>query len=321
MVGAEHVDDALRDAAPDAVAVARCRAPAGSSAAACRAAHSRRPTASDDAASPRRSRHPCGASRNAISSAVEMCSTWMRAPRLAGDARPAARVAAQRRDLVAPDRMRGRIAGDAQAEPLAQPVLVLGVEGGAAARVPQDRGDALVVLDQQVAGREPMNTLMPAAPGSRSSSPTSPALSRVPPTQKAKSQCMRCVRAPHLVGKRLGAGRQRVGVGHLEDGGDAAEHGGARAALEIFLVLQARLAEMHLAVDDAGQDVQAAAVDRRAGARRAEIADRGDAAAADADVAQARAVMVDDRAALQDRGRRWSPWRVEPLPVPCARLT
>ena len=38
-----------------------------------------------------------------------------------------------------------------------------------------------------------MNTLMPAAPGKRSSSPTSAALSRVPPTQKAKSQCMRCV--------------------------------------------------------------------------------------------------------------------------------
>ena len=38
-----------------------------------------------------------------------------------------------------------------------------------------------------------MNTFMPAAPGSRSSSPTSAALSRVPPTQKAKSQCMRPV--------------------------------------------------------------------------------------------------------------------------------
>ena len=36
-----------------------------------------------------------------------------------------------------------------------------------------------------------MNTLIPAAPGSRSSSGMSATLSCVPPTQKAKSQCMR----------------------------------------------------------------------------------------------------------------------------------
>ncbi len=39
---------------------------------------------------------------------------------------------------------------------------------------------------------EPMNTLMPAEPGRRSSSGTWRAFSCVPPTQKAKSQCMRC---------------------------------------------------------------------------------------------------------------------------------
>ncbi len=39
---------------------------------------------------------------------------------------------------------------------------------------------------------EPMKTLMPAAPGRRSSSGMSFTFSCVPPTQKAKSQCMRC---------------------------------------------------------------------------------------------------------------------------------
>jgi len=38
-----------------------------------------------------------------------------------------------------------------------------------------------------------MNTLMPAAPGSRSSSGISATFSCVPPTQNAKSQCMRFV--------------------------------------------------------------------------------------------------------------------------------
>ena len=38
---------------------------------------------------------------------------------------------------------------------------------------------------------EPMNTLTPAQPGSRSSSGRSLVFSRVPPMKKAKSQCMR----------------------------------------------------------------------------------------------------------------------------------
>ena len=65
-------------------------------------------------------------------------------------------------------------------------------------------------------------------------------------------------RAAHFVGERLGSRRERLRVGHLEDGGDAAQHGGAAAGLEVFLVLEARLAEMHLGVDHAGQDVEAA---------------------------------------------------------------
>ena len=63
---------------------------------------------------------------------------------------------------------------------------------------------------------------------------------------------------------------------------------------KIFLVGQAGLAEMDLAVDHAGQDVQAAAIDALARARRAKIADLGDFAVDDADVALAHAVLVDD---------------------------
>ena len=58
---------------------------------------------------------------------------------------------------------------------------------------------------------------------------------------------------------------------------------------------QARLAEMDLAVDHAGQDVQAAAIDSLAAlAAQLEIADFGDFAVGDADVALALAVLVDD---------------------------
>ena len=55
----------------------------------------------------------------------------------------------ERRLGVAPDRVRTRIALDAEIHALAQPVLVLGMEGGAAADRLQDMTQALIVLDQQ----------------------------------------------------------------------------------------------------------------------------------------------------------------------------
>ncbi len=82
--------------------------------------------------------------------------------------------------------------------------------------------------------------------------------------------------AANLVGKRIRARRQRLRIRHLENGGHAARDGGAAARFQIFLVLEARLAEMHLCVDDARQDVQAPGIDRLGGLGRTEIADRGD---------------------------------------------
>ena len=175
-------------------------------------------------------------------------------------------VAAQRRDLVAPDVMRGRVAGDAQALALdrAAPRPRCGRPrgGGSPSRIastPASSATSSLPVD------EPMNTLIPAAPGRRSSSARSATLSCVPPTQKAKSQCMRPVARADLVGERRLGGRRRVGVGHLEHGGDAAEHGRARSRLEVLLVDRPGLAEMHLAVDHAGQDVQPGAIDALAG--------------------------------------------------------
>ena len=56
---------------------------------------------------------------------------------------------------------------------------------------------------------------------------------------------------------------------------------------------QARLAEMHLGIHHAGQDVQALAVDHLAGRRLRQRTDRGDAAIDDADIAHALAVLID----------------------------
>jgi hypothetical protein len=208
--------------------------------------------------------------------------------------------AAQCRDLVTPYRVRGRIALDAFAEPLAQPELVLGMESGATARVPQNRGDALVFLDQQIAGGRAHEHFYPG----RARQPLKIAcVFRIlagAADPEGKVAMHAAGGALNLVGKGCFAGGQRVGVGHFENGGDAAQHRCPRTCLQILLMLEPRLAEMHLAVDDPRKDVQPATVDRFGGGCLAEIADDGDAPAIDAYVATALTIVVDHRAACQD---------------------
>ena len=109
---------------------------------------------------------------------------------------PAARAIRTSQSLRAAERRRsasrqtGWLAGitrHAQRLALVETKFVLGMESGAAAGVSEDCGDAFVFRHQQRAPVEdPMKTLMPAAPGKRSSAATSAAFSRVPPTQKGK---------------------------------------------------------------------------------------------------------------------------------------
>ena len=109
------------------------------------------------------------------------------------------------------------------------------------------------------------------------------------------------MRAAHLVFELGRAGRQRIGVRHFEDGGDAAEDSRARTRLQILLMRRARLAEMHLRIDHARQDVQTLGVDDLAGRGPRQIADLGDPAAADADIARADSILIDQNAALEDQ--------------------
>ena len=53
---------------------------------------------------------------------------------------------------IAPDRMRARIAGDAQGLALLEPVFVLGVEGGAAGDGLEDGANAVIIGNQKAAG-------------------------------------------------------------------------------------------------------------------------------------------------------------------------
>ena len=151
MVGAEHVDDALLDAVPDALAMIG-------------RAHRRihlRQRAEPLVAFGRRHgqmmrRHLAGSDILVVAQELDLLlgRDVQHVDALAGLAReldqPLRRH--QRRGLVAPHRMRARVALDAQRLALVEAVLVLGVERGAAADHLKDAAQALVVLDQQRAG-------------------------------------------------------------------------------------------------------------------------------------------------------------------------
>ena len=107
-------------------------------------------------------------------------------------------------------------------------------------------------------------------------------LSAVPPTKKAKVAMHAVMAAFDLVGQSFGVNRQWIGVRHLEHRGDAAHDRGERSRFQVFLVGQARLAEMHLGVDDARQQMQAPAVDHFAGRGARKVADGREPAGAHA---------------------------------------
>jgi hypothetical protein len=65
-------------------------------------------------------------------------------------------------------------------------------------------------------------------------------------------------------------------------------------------VFKAGLAEMHLAVDDAGQNVKALAIQSPGGGELAKVAQTRNAALMDGQIADANAVMVDEGSTLQN---------------------
>ena len=95
----------------------------------------------------------------------------------------------------------------------------------------------------------------------------------------------------------------RVGVGHRDDRAEAAGGGGAGAGLEVLLVLLAGRAQVHVRVDEAGEQVAPVAVDDLGALGRLERAGRadlGDLAAAHEHVVR----RVDARRAGRARARR-----------------
>ncbi len=174
------------------------------------------------------------------------------------------------------------------------------MEGGAARNQRENAGQSLLVIDQEVAGRgaheyfHARRTWKPLEPRQL--------LDILPRGADEKGEVAKHSPAParDLVGQSLRAHRCRLGVRHLEHGGGAAEHSRAAAGFQILFVLEPRLAEMHLRVDHAWQDMQAAGIEHPRRIARRQAADRGDASAAHANIGMAFASMIDEGRALDD---------------------
>jgi hypothetical protein len=165
-----------------------------------------------------------------------------------------------------------------------QPFLVLGMDRDAPPAARHDVPQQSLAGNQQRAGRRSHEHLDAAASGELLQPGEAADVLLGGADEEGKIAPGAPVRSPDLVRQVGGRNRRRVGVRHLEDRGDATQDCRPRPAFEVFLVLVAGLAEMHLAVDHAGQYVQAFRLEDGFRRRRRQIANRRDPAVGHADI-------------------------------------
>src|SRR3984893_2174623 len=214
----------------------------------------------------------------------------------------------QRHGLVAPDGMRGGIVGRLQILALVEAKLILAVESRAPSGLAKDGGDSGIVRDEERTGRRPHEHLDSSGARQAFELWNIAPIVHCAADPEGEIAMHAAFRPLYFIGERRGACGRGIGVGHFENRGHSAERSRAGAGLQVFLMGGARLAEMHLGVDHARQNMEAGGVDCLSGAGVEEIADFSDFPGGDRDVAHARAGMIGDGAALQDHvetSRHW----------------
>ncbi len=202
---------------------------------------------------------------------------------------------------VAPYGMARRIAFALETLAGVEPEFVLAMEGGAAADIFEDCGHACIIINQKIAGRRAHEHLGAGATGKALELAQQMGIVAGAAHIEGEIAEHAVGGAGHLVGQGFGRSRQRLGVGHLEYAGHATHDGGAATGFEVFLVFGTGLAEMHLAVDDTGENVEASAIEGFGGAAFGETANSGNAAIGYGNVADADAVVVHDGGAFEDQ--------------------
>ncbi len=150
---------------------------------------------------------------------------------------------------------------------LDQPVLVLGMDRAAPLPLGQHPGEVGIFGDQQIAGRAAHEDLDPGATRHPLQLRQFVGVVRRGADEEGGVAPQPAARVAPLLCEGVGVGDQRLGVRHVEDGGDAAEGRRRGTGAQVLLMLEAGLAEVDLGVDDAGQHVQAADVEDALGFR------------------------------------------------------
>ena len=167
----------------------------------------------------------------------------------------------QRRGLVAPNRMRARIAIYAQVFAVVEAILVLGMKRGTTPDHFKNPSQAFVILDQQRAGRRTDEYLDAGTAGRPLQFRQISHILAGTADKEGKIAMHAVTAALQLVGEGLRVDGQGIGVRHFEHGRHATHHRAARPGFEILLMGQARFTKMHLRIHHAGQDVQASTID------------------------------------------------------------
>ena len=197
---------------------------------------------------------------------------------------------------IAPEGVARRIIPDLEAFPLAQARLVLGMKGGTAGDAGQNHLQILLIFEEEFACRGTQEDLDAAAAGQLLELVQRGGVFSRRPEVKGEITVHAGLRTAQLVCqgvRRCGGG---PGIRHFKHGSYAAHHGGAAAGVKILLVLKAGLAEMDVGIDDAGQDMQAAAIDGERRLARRNAAEGRYPAGSNADVALADTVVIDEGA-------------------------
>ena len=201
---------------------------------------------------------------------------------------------------IAPDRVARRITFNTEIFALLKAEFVFRMEGGTAARTFQDRTDAFIILNQQIACRRSHEHL--------DASRTWQALKLgnvfciVPRSANPEGKiAMHTMTATaNLVVKRFSGSRQWFGVRHFENRCHTAQNRSKRTCFQIFLVLQPRLTKMHLTVNNAGQNMQTGTIDDFTGRTCCKRANRLDAPVTNTNVPLTYTVVIDDGCTFQD---------------------
>jgi hypothetical protein len=182
----------------------------------------------------------------------------------------------------------------------AQSSLVFGMKCRTARDNCQDAGERLVIIDQKVARGGAHEHLHAATAPKLLKGAQCFGILAGGAHIEGKIAVHAILGAAQLAGEAFGSSRRRLRIGHFENSRHATHDGSPATRLQVLLMGQSRFAEVNMRVDNAGENVQAAAIDRTFPLPGGKPPHSGNFTAGDSYVASARTLVIDDDTVCED---------------------